>query len=355
MHKIITVLFTLGFLLNNSFTYAAIQTVESKRQWRAQIFIANQIKGIGLVDSYQEDKENRSYVYDNTLAAIASMNLGNFGLAKEILDTLCYEVKNTAQGVPFESYIYSDTNGNGSGLAYCGNSAWFLQALNIYQKLKTSTTYYTTQKKLADFLLTLQDPIDGGLRGNTYEYWKSTEHNIIAYVAIRNFGRLNGLSSYVSKADKIKKFLQSSAIWNGAYFNRGAWDRVKVIDVQALGVLLLGNNYSNALAWAETNLKLSRPFNSGTVTGFDFNDDLDTVWLEGTLQMALAFYRVGNTTKANYYYNEAIKTTQGDGALVLATNRGTASEWWMMEVWRAIAPTSWLILYYLKFNPLILY
>lgn len=355
MQKIISVLLTGILVLGNSFVYAGIMPVENKRQWGAQVFIANQIKGIGLVDSYREDNVNRSYVYDNALAAIASMAMGNFGLAKEILDTLCNEVYNTVQGVPFESYTYSDLSGNGGGIAYCGNSAWLLQALNIYQKLTSSKIYYVTQKRLADFLLTLQDPIDGSLRGSPYDYWKSTEHNIIAYVALRNFGYLNSYSYYLSKADKIKNFLQSPAVWDGIRFNRGPYDRTRIIDVQALGVLLFGSNYSSALGWSEANLKLSKPFQGKVVTGFDFNDDLDTVWLEGTLQAALAYYRLNNITKSNFYYNEACKTIQSDGSVVLATNRGTASEYWIMEVWRAIAPTAWLIFYSLKFNPLILY
>lgn len=355
MRKGIAILLMLELVFNSSFIYGEITPIENKRDWRAEIFIANQIKGIGLVDSYQEDLVDRSYAYDNSLAAIASMAMDNFGLTKEILDTLTKEVKSAPEGLPFESYLYSDKNGNGSGPAYCGNIAWLLQTLNIYQKLKSSKLYFSIQKKLADFLLSLQDSIDGGLRGSAFDTWKSTEHNIIAYVALRNFGRLNKLSNYVNKAEKIKMFLKSPAIWNGVYFNRGAQDTVKVTDAQGLGVLLLGRSYIGALTWAENNLRLSKPFNSLSVTGFDFNDNLDTIWLEGTFQMALAFYVSGNLSKGDYYYNEAVKTIQDDGSVVLATNIGTASDFWTLEVWRAIAPTAWLIFYHLKFNPLVLY
>lgn len=345
-----------GIILSSSNAFAGIMPLESKRHWRAQLFIANQIKGIGLVDSYQDDEGYVSYVYDNSLAAIASMLIGNFGFAIEILNTLTREVEQTEAGVPFEFYYASDFNGKGYGLAYCGNSAWLLQALNIHQKLKSNIKqYYFAQKKLADFLLTLQDPIDGGLRGSTDDYWKSTEHNIIAYVALKNFGRLNNLPEYVTKAENIRTFLASSVIWDGTRFNQGAFDPGRVVDVQALGVLLLGSEYSSALTWAEENLMVTRPFNAETVTGFDFNYDRDTVWIEGTIQMALAFHSIGNSEKASYYFSEACKTLQNDGSLLLATNRGTASGWWTLMPYRAIAPISWLILYYYKFSPLILY
>lgn len=355
INKVVVSLLILALIANNVNAYAGIMPLESKRHWRAQIFIANQIKGIGLVDSYQEDEISISYVYDNSLAAIACMLMDNFGLAKEILNTLTREVEMTKEGVPFERYYYSDFYGRGMGRAYCGNSAWLLQALNIYQKLRPGRPYYHMQKKLADFLLTLQDPIDGGLRGSTSDYWKSTEHNVIAYVALKNFGQLNRLPKYVTRAEKIKDFLTGPIIWDGTRFNQGAFDIGRVIDVQALGVLLLGSEYSSALSWAEENLRATRPFNSETVTGFDFNIDLDTVWLEGTIQTALAFYHSGDHEKGAYYFSEVCKTIQDDGSVILATNRGTAAGYWILQPWRAIAPTSWFIFYYFKFNPLILF
>ena len=125
--------------------------------------------------------------------------------------------------------------------------------------------------------------------------------------------------------------------------------------MQALGVLLLGSSYSSALSYAEKYLKLKDTFNSQTVTGFDFNYDLDTVWLEGTLMMALAFYKSSNTASGDNYYNEAVKTIQSDGSVVLATSKGSASDYWTLQVWRAIAPTSWLIFYCQKFTPLVIY
>ena len=109
MRKVNIICLSFMFIFMNTFAWA-ITEVEDKNDWMAQNFIANQIKGIGLVDSYQEDESNVSYVYDNALAAIACMAAGNFGLAKEILDTLSSEVKTTSE-VFSQSYYYSDTSG----------------------------------------------------------------------------------------------------------------------------------------------------------------------------------------------------------------------------------------------------
>lgn len=348
-------LIILPLLLTANLVSAATNVASYSQAQKAQVFISSQIKGVGLVDSYQEDGEDVSYVYDNALAAMACMSMNNYGLAKRIFDALCNKVqKDSTYGIPYESYNFNTGKPVSSNL-YSGNTAWLLQALNIYQKKRSSRVYYAIQKKLADFLIGCQDSSDGGIKGDTTVSWKSTEHNIIAHAALRNFGRLNNLSSYVNAADKVKAFLASSAVWDGERFNQGKNDTARVTDVQALGVLLLGSSYSSALTYAEKYLKLTDYYNSKSVTGFDFNSDLDTVWLEGNLQMAMAFYKSGNTTKGGYYYDEAAKTIQSDGSVLLATSTGSASDWWTLQAWRAIAPTSWLIMYYCKFSPLTLY
>lgn len=344
-----------GLLLTANAASAATEAASYSQAQNAQTFIINQIKGVGLVDSYQEDESNVSYVYDNTLAAMACISMGNYGKAKQIFDALRNKVqKDGTYGIPYESYDFN-TGKAKSYTLYSGNAAWLLQALNIYQKKQSSKAYYKFQKKLADFLVKFQDSSDGAVKGGDGLSWKSVEHNIAAYVALRNFGRINNLSSYVAKAEKIKTFLTGSTVWDGERFNRGKNDTVSVTDVQALGALLLGSSYSSALTYAEEYLKLTDYYNSKSVTGFDFNSNLDTVWLEGNLQMAMAFYKSGNTTQGDYYYDEAAKTIQSDGSVLLATSTGSASEYWTLQVWRAIAPTSWLIMYYNKFSPLTLY
>jgi hypothetical protein len=392
LFKIIAFSSTLLFISGATLTYAGVP-----------------IRGIGLVDSYsvadpnyekQEDKASRSYVYDNALAAIASLQRGNHYLALEILHTLCAEVKKTT-GVLFESYDFSLAGGgNGEGPIFSGNLAWLLQALNIYQKFYqdlykvtadvyrlNNPVFYTMQLILADYLLTLQDddPTDGGIWVDAAKDRKSTEHNIIAYVALRNFGRLNGegYKTYITKAEMISNFITNRA-WNTSEkrFNRGQTegtpdvpDKAKVVDAQALGVLLAASldrsrvitnyrsTYAPALDWAVTWFQTSVNFKKADNTykiiyGFDFNENKDTIWLEGTLQMTLAFYYSGRSDGAinsTYYYNNAKETMQFDGSLPWATNKGDSGQGYDLEFWRAVASTAWLVFCDKKFNPLVLY
>ena len=42
--------------------------------------------------------------------------------------------------------------------------------------------------------------------------------------------------------------------------------------------------------------------------GFDFNGDKDDIWLEGTAQMASAFYTVGRATDGDHFVAEVAKS-----------------------------------------------
>ena len=337
---------------------AAIPLLESLPWWRAQTYLATDIKGVGLIDSYVEDNQGLSYVYDNALAAMAFTVARQFGMAEEILATLSTQVIKTPNGLLFESYNLLDPNGSGQGPVYAGNTAWLLQALNVYQKYTGRKTYAAFQKILADYLLSQQD-FDGGIFIMPGNFGKSTEHNLAAFSALYNYGQLNSLPAYMTAAKQVHNFLTTHTwIASETRFRTSVPDPQPyelltwATDCQALGALALGSNYSPALNWAEANLLVTKQLGNVNVTGFDFNSDRDTVWFEGTLQMALAFKKTGLTVQANKYYTQAIKGRKSDGSILLATNTGTASIYWMLQPWRAAAPTAWLVFYAKNFNPL---
>lgn len=342
---------------------ATLKFVENNPSYQAQLYLTKQIKGIGLVDSYIEDNQNLSYVYDNALTAMAFIATRDYGRAEQILNTLSL-IRRNAQGAYYESYNFLDINGSGQGNAFAGNTAWVLEALNLYQRYTGSFKYFALQRKLADYLISQQD-IDGGIRVLPGNPVKSTEQNIAAYVALRNFGTLYLMRYYTNKALKIRNFLANN-IWipSENRFRTSLPDPQPselltwVTDVQALGVLALGKKYAAALTWADdpTHLRTSKTTPSNIpITGFDFNSDLDTVWLEGTFHMGLAYKKTGNASKAQYYVNEGLKAQNADGSILLATNTGTASIYWMLTPWHAAAPTAWLIFNMYNFNPLDLF
>lgn len=126
-----------------------------------------------------------------------------------------------------------------------------------------------------------------------------------------------------------------------------------VTDVQALGTLVLGANYAGGAYWVEDHTQTTRRYKGrNTITGFDLNTDRDTVWVEGTLQQAMAFLTAGDQQRADIFKQEAEKLFQSSGALWQASNAGTSGFGDTFMPWQAIAPTAWYVFLTLQDNVL---
>lgn len=312
----------------------------------AYSYLCNQVKGIGIVDSYK-DAYNDSYTYDNALAVIAFTAKGDYTRARAILNAYQNNIGLPLYGGYYDVYDY--TTGIGRGNISAGPNAWLLDAINFYYYKTNDPQFLGTAQVLADYLVGLQD-MDGGLFGDEFVSWKSTEHNLAAYAALYNYGMLNSKDLYVQKANLVKDFLVLNC-WNGERFLRGKNDAAEVTDTQSLGVLSLGTTYASAIYWAEYHTKCTKPLGRLSVTGFDFNNDLDTVWLEGALQEAMAFKKNYDDYRAGIYFNNVNKTQRSNGSFLCATNRGTTGTDWILLPVECVAPTCWYIFYNTNTNP----
>src|SRR5207245_9846995 len=89
------------------------------------------------------------------------------------------------------------------------------------------------------------------------------------------------------------------------------------VDVQAWTVLALrdeGRNYRRALEYAEANVKVAN--------GFDFNQDRDGIWYEGTAQVAAAYAQIGEMARARTIVDFLKSMQLPDGALPAADRDG---------------------------------
>jgi hypothetical protein len=317
---------------------------------KAYTYLANQVTSTGLIRSYN-DSSSASYTYDNALAVMAFVAMGDYNNAKTILDAFQNNISIPACGGYHDAYDYK--NKLAGGPISVGPNAWLLNAVNLYQYKTGDTRFESLGRQLADYLIDLQDA-DGGLFGGIRITWKSTEHNQSAYAGLYNYGILNNEDRYVQKANLIKDFLFTEC-WDGERFLRGKRDYEIVTDVQALGVLSLGTSYASAIYWVEYRTKCTHKLERRNVTGFDFNIDLDTVWLEGTLQQALAFKKNNDNYKADFYYENVNKTQCRYGAFLCATNQGTTGSDWILMPVGCVAPTCWYIFYNTDTNPLMRY
>lgn len=306
----------------------------------ALAFIAGRIGGAGIVDSYVEDGFEYSYLYDNALSAMAFISSGDLATAEIILDGLA-AIGTEPEGGFLERYSSLDGSSTG-GIPPAGPNAYVLMAINLYYDATGDPKYDLLAADIADFILTHQDT-DGGLFGNASVTWKSVENNMAAYAAINNFGVLNNDQYYVDKAAEIKAFIINEC-WDGTRFFVAEGNSDIFTDVQALGTLILGADYSSGSTWVEGyTLNTDRYKGRKSVTGFDFNDDLDTVWTEGTFQETLAFISVGDVTRYAFYKAEGEKLYQSSGAFLLASSRGSTGFEWILEKWQAVAPTAWYV------------
>ncbi len=314
---------------------------------KAYTYLCGQVKGIGIVDSHK-DAYNNSYTYDNALAIIAFTAKGDYARAKTILNAYQNKIGLPLYGGYYDLYDYKTKAGSGNISA--GPNAWLLDAINFYYYKTKDAQFSSMAQVLADYLTGLQD-VDGGLFGDEYVSWKSTEHNLAAYAALYNYGMLSGQDMYVQRSGLIKDFLIANC-WNGERFLRGKNDPAEITDVQTLGILSLGTTYASAVYWAEYHTKCTKPLSKLSVTGFDFNNDLDTVWLEGTLQAAVAFNKNYDNYRAGIYFNNVDKTQTPSGSFLCATNNGTTGTDWILLPIESVAPTCWYIFYCANVNPL---
>ncbi len=307
----------------------------------ALAFLRKQIGPIGLIDSFPDDGRDHSYTYDNAMAALAFLSLGDTTNAEKILDAYLAISPDASGG--FLHRYNAVTGKSPSGKLRIGHNAYLLQAMNLYYRQTKKGRYNQTAVDIADFMLRHQD-IDGGLTGGPGVLWKSTENNAGAYMAIYNLGVVQGISSYRAAANLIRDFLIRDC-WQREYFDVGKDDPTIATDVQALGALVLGSGYAAGAYWIEDQtLSTQKLKRRGRVTGFDLNEDQDTVWAEGTLQLTLTYAVAGDTERHARFLAEAQKMQQPSGGVLEASNIGTTGFGESFEPRVAVAPTAWYVL-----------
>jgi hypothetical protein len=136
---------------------------------------------------------------------------------------------------------------------------------------------------------------------------------------------------------------------DGITINRG----VIPLDVQAWAVVALDSEergYRRGLSYAEANLRVGE--------GFDFNQDRDGIWYEGTAQMAAAYKQAGNELRRREIL-AALRAAQLPTGALNATSVSRITTGFNLpdgQPWRYfarphIAATAWAAIAELGINP----
>jgi hypothetical protein len=255
-----------------------------------------------------------------------------------------------------------------------GNNAWAMLALLALHRRTGEPRYLDAARRIAQFVLRFRNDQGTyqGFRGGldhpeapspVQRPWASTEHNLDLFAAFSLLAPLDPAGGWTSQADHARQLVE--AMWDESQGCNltGTTDPAArnpsplPEDVQSWAVLALPDAlrlHPGLLACAEHNhLTTDAGFR-----GFDFNEDKDGVWFEGTAHMAAAYRRAGRPQDADAFIatlGRAQGTPPfGDGNGIAAASRdglttGFTGNFYFLRL--HIGATAWAALAQLAFNP----
>ena len=344
---------------------------------------------------------NFAYLYDNAAAVITLTRAGMVAQARQIADAIAYaaehdrfykdgRVRNAyANGNP-KNYNGWHTSASDNFARMCGyydaktgkwyedyysvststgNAAWAVMALcDIYADSPGHSEYLAAARQIADFILTLKSDTGGftggyeGFEPNARKVgYKSTEHNIDLIAAFRKLTDLTGEAKYRDASAYARNFVLSMYDSGKNCFYTGTKDDGKTIstdplpiDTNTWSVLTLGSSgipFEKVMAFVENMMAVGE--------GYDFNDDKDGVWFEGTAQAALAYKQLGKDGDYLRILDFLNKNAAPDGSIIAADHDGVSTGFkvsgsdldWKYFKRQHLGATAWLAFAQLGVNP----
>jgi hypothetical protein len=301
-----------------------------------------------LVQSY-ETIDDRCWIYDEALAVIAFVALGQFEVSKKILDTL-KAVQNPDGSFDFSYQISTLTST--SGRRYTGSIAWIAMAVNFYRSMTHDPSYNALLWKTLNWIST-QQVMDreketyGGVSLGVRDDAFSMEHNLDTYSAFYHYHN----KYFRKRAKKIKQFIIKKLYSKKSepHFMTGYKDYSLYLDCQSWAVLALGKKYCKALPFAKKRFQVKNGIlgDHKNIQGFFERQAKNApVWSEGTAGMALAYYLCGRIKDGDFYHRQVKKMMGKEGGIAYATESQ-----YEFSTSLSVAGTAWYIFYEMKLNP----
>ncbi|HEX8844137.1 MAG TPA: DUF4214 domain-containing protein [Pyrinomonadaceae bacterium] len=257
-----------------------------------------------------------------------------------------------------------------------GNNTWAMIALLALYRQTSNPSYLATARNLGNFIRTFRNDagtyqgFQGGLDNYpetamvTRRTYASTEHNLDVYAAFTRMSQITGEPQWQADAQHARQFVE--AMWNTQKrcYLAGTTDpdiRNQIVDqlpldVQAWSVLALPDTltlHSQVLECAEQNHRNT----SDGFSGFDFNEDRDGVWFEGTAQMATAYAFAAQQASMAALRQELSRAQAtapfGNGGGVAAASHDGLTTGFNFKYFRRlhIGATAWNVFAQLGYNP----
>ncbi|MGB5963731.1 MAG: hypothetical protein WBG73_24050 [Coleofasciculaceae cyanobacterium] len=336
---------------------------------------------------------NVAFTYDNAVAALAFISMGDQQRAKLILDAIIYaqnhdrsyqdnRIRNSYRSgeliAPNGQVQLPGWYDNKANLwiedefqisTHTGNIAWAMLALLGYYETYGGEPYLTAALKMGEWVQICRDSRGAGGYMGGFSGWepepkllayKSTEHNIDLYAAFLRLYAITNNIKWQERAKIAQKFVQT--MWDdveGKFWTGTKLDGVSInqdtipLDVQAWATLVLredGKKFWRSLDYSEQKHRVG--------AGFDFNQDRDRIWYEGTAHMAVAYYQTGQTDKAKTLISTLLSAQDASGGipavnedkLTTGFSLPTGEPWFYFKRLH-IGATAWMVFAEKKVNP----
>jgi len=336
--------------------FAADKDVESVYSWIKNLQLEN-----GLLES--SDDSNFVSLYENALAAIVFSAKGDFKRAEKVFDFFVRDM-DELKTAPGGFGQFRDRDGiplNGVPHRWLGDNAWLLIAINNYRHLAGNNKYADLSSALEGWMRSLQDPQDGGLWGG-YEQSGKRIHKVTEGI----IDAFNAVKGYDDFHKEILSFLKAG-YWDTKKKVFIAWKGNKkyqyALDLHSWGYCALPDMPPQILDEAAMHIATKKAtVNGKEITGFCFDTDNDTIWLEGTGEMVVAYRSAGKDPAADHYIaqlEKMITPSPKDPALAgipYATNPGTGYAtgrlWEGADKNLSLTSSAWYLLGKLKYDPM---
>ena len=334
-------------------SFATTQTDKNVRQDRSKNNLGFMVSyaAIDSTSELEEISQKVAFTYDNAVAALAFIAADDRERAKQIVDTLVAaqrrdrafldgRIRNAYKGGRFDpssthfllpgrynaqtdSWQESESHVS----THTVNVAWAMLALLGYYESYGGDEYFQAAIAMGRWIEgNCRDGRGAGGYTGGYTGWetqqqklsyKSTEHNLDLYAVFARLYLLTGKPVWQERANHAKNFVL--AMWNkdkGHFWTGTEDDGVTIyrevipLDAQTWTPLALkaaAKSYLDCLEYVEQHHALKR--------GFDFNQDRDGVWYEGTAQMALAYRETDRLHKAQVVLAMLKTAKQRSGAM----------------------------------------
>ncbi len=273
-----------------------------------------------------------AFTYDNALTAIALQACGDLPRARRIGDALLHalghdrtftdgRIRNAYRAGPVpegaallpgwwdarQKLWAEDAYQDGTAT---GNVAWAALALLNLDGSVPDAGYRAGARRMLDWITTNATDAralegfaggrDGFDQAQTVLAWKSTEHNLDVHAVAAWLYRLEGRPEDARTASTARRFLDAVYASGPGVFRLGTTPEGQLqptdhiaLDTQLwplIGVADAPAAWQRSVAYAEAHL--------AAAGGFDFNEDRDGLWVEGTAQAALTYRALSRTADA---------------------------------------------------------